>query len=122
LTDFGLARLTNPGEKRWTMCGTPEYMAPELFMKSGHDFAVDYWALGILLYELIQGEPPFTDPKQTIRGIKYAKFPSKISSGGKSIIHGFAKLQPAMRLGNLRNGFEDIFKHHWFDSFSQSFK
>ena len=55
------------------MCGTPEYMAPELFMKSGHDFAVDYWSLGVLIYELLQGEAPFSDPKQTIKGMKYAK-------------------------------------------------
>ena len=70
---FVLERITNPGQKRWTMCGTPEYMAPELFMKSGHDFAVDYWSLGVLIYELLQGEAPFADPKQTIKGMKYAK-------------------------------------------------
>ena len=61
------------------MCGTPEYMAPELFMKSGHDFAVDYWSLGVLIYELLQGEAPFSDPKQTIKGMKYAKDCFKIS-------------------------------------------
>ena len=74
----------------------------------------------MLLYELTQGEAPFADPKQTIRGIKYAKFPIKLTSGAKSIIQNLAKLQPAMRLGGLKGGFQDIFLHHWFDSFSWS--
>ncbi|CBY23785.1 unnamed protein product [Oikopleura dioica] len=118
LTDFGLARITEPGEKRWTVCGTPEYMAPELFLKSGHDFSVDYWAIGVLLYELCQGEPPFNDPKEVIKGIKHAKFPVRITPGGKSIIQSFAKQQASLRLGNLKNGFEDVFKHCWYSSFS----
>ena len=57
LTDFGFAKYCET--RTYTLCGTPEYLAPEILNEKGHSFPVDWWALGILTYEMIVGFPPF---------------------------------------------------------------
>ena len=61
ITDFGFS--TNASLTRWTLCGTPEYLAPEVILGQGHGHGVDWWALGILAHEMCAGVPPFTSDK-----------------------------------------------------------
>ena len=55
IVDFGFSKQVDTGCKTWTFCGTPEYVAPEIILNKGHDRAVDFWSLGILMYELLTG-------------------------------------------------------------------
>jgi serine/threonine protein kinase len=69
--DFGFAKTLERGEKTFTTCGSPDYMAPETLLTKGHDHTVDIWALGVLVYEMLVGEGPFFDdnPLRTARKI-----------------------------------------------------
>eukprot|EP00928_Gymnodinium_smaydae_P038482 TRINITY_DN26537_c0_g2_i1.p1 TRINITY_DN26537_c0_g2~~TRINITY_DN26537_c0_g2_i1.p1 ORF type:complete len:585 (+),score=101.26 TRINITY_DN26537_c0_g2_i1:218-1756(+) len=87
LGDFGWAAHTIPGEQRWTLCGTLDYLPPEMVhVTRGHGFEVDVWSLGILAYELLVGEPPFADPcrEETYRRILAASpsFPDELPAAG----------------------------------------
>ena len=83
LTDFGLAKILEANEQAYSFCGTPEYLAPEILEEKGHAFPVDWWALGILMFEILSGYPPFYDvnPYDIYRRIAvgYFEFPETIS-------------------------------------------
>ena len=59
LIDYGLAKTVTEGQLATSYCGTPEYIAPEMVDGSGHDFSVDWWAVGVLIYEMLIGVTPF---------------------------------------------------------------
>lgn len=63
--DFGFAKKIRCGQKTWTFCGTPEYVAPEIILNKGHNFSVDFWSLGILVFELLTGRS--VDPEQDLK-------------------------------------------------------
>lgn len=124
LVDFGFAKKIGYCKKTWTFCGTPEYVAPEIILNKGHDVSADYWSLGILMYELLTGSPPFTgpDPMKTynviLRGIDMIEFPKKVTKNAANLIKKLCRDNPIERLGNLKNGVKDIQKHKWFEGFN----
>uniref|UniRef100_A0A8C5MNV8 cGMP-dependent protein kinase n=1 Tax=Leptobrachium leishanense TaxID=445787 RepID=A0A8C5MNV8_9ANUR len=123
LVDFGFAKKIFPGQKTWTFCGTPEYVAPEVILNKGHSFSVDFWSLGILLYELLTGSPPFTGPDQMmiynliLQGIEKIEFHKRISRRPEELIRRLCRQNPTERLGNMKNGIAGIKKHRWFNGF-----
>ncbi|CAK6976156.1 cGMP-dependent protein kinase 1-like isoform X1 [Scomber scombrus] len=124
LVDFGFAKKVGLGKKTWTFCGTPEYVAPEVILNKGHDSSADCWSLGILVFELLTGSPPFSgsDPMKTyniiLRGIDMIEFPKKITKSGANLIKRLCRDNPSERLGNQKNGVKDIQKHKWFEGFN----
>uniref|UniRef100_A0A3B1KHC4 cGMP-dependent protein kinase n=1 Tax=Astyanax mexicanus TaxID=7994 RepID=A0A3B1KHC4_ASTMX len=126
LVDFGFAKKMKCGQKTWTFCGTPEYVAPEIILNKGHGLSVDFWALGILIFELLTGSPPFTGSDQMmtytfiLKGMEKMDFPKKISKRPGDLIRKLCKQNPSERLGNMKNGIMDIKKHRWFTGFSWS--
>ncbi|XP_010167670.1 cGMP-dependent protein kinase 2 isoform X2 [Antrostomus carolinensis] len=124
LVDFGFAKKIGSGQKTWTFCGTPEYVAPEVILSKGHDFSVDFWSLGILVYELLTGSPPFSGADQMmtynsiLKGIEKLDFPKIITRRPEDLIRRLCRQNPTERLGNLRNGINDIKKHRWLHGFN----
>nr|ABI14421.1 cAMP-dependent protein kinase [Karlodinium veneficum]ACU45272.1 cAMP-dependent protein kinase [Karlodinium veneficum] len=113
ITDFGLSKEgieDNVSAK--TLCGTPEYLAPEILRKEGHGKAVDWYSFGALIYEMLTGLPPFytKDREKLFERIKMAQltFPSYVSSPAKGILTDLLHKDPNKRLGGGRNGGEDI--------------
>lgn len=103
IADFGLAtQLKLPNEKHFTMCGTPNYIAPEIATRSAHGLESDVWSLGCMLYTFLVGRPPFdTDTvKNTLNKIVLADYemPSFMSREAKELIFQLLRKNPADRL------------------------
>ena len=121
LTDFGLSRLcSGKNEKAFTICGTPYYMAPEIFERKGYNDSVDWWSLGCLMYEMLDGRPLFNygkdkfkpDPNEYKKKIVY---PNNFSDEAKDLIKQLLNLDPNKRLGSGPNGFENLKSHKYFE-------
>jgi len=124
LCDFGFSKVIG-NNKTWTFCGTPEYVPPEIILNKGHDYAADYWSIGILMFELLTGNPPFvgSDPMKTyniiLKGIDVIHFPSKkISRSANQLIRRLCKPNPAERLGAPKGGIKEIKRNKWFEGFN----
>lgn len=117
LIDFGFAKVVT--KRTYTICGTPEYIAPEILLNQGHGKPVDWWTLGILLYEMLAGYPPFQDddPMNIYRKIinTKPKYPDGFDSKLKSLVKHLLRRELSKRYGNLKNGSEDVKGHRFFD-------
>jgi polo-like kinase 1 len=115
--DFGLAtKLEFEGERKRTICGTPNYIAPEVLDgKQGHSYEVDVWSFGVIVYTLLIGKPPFetSDVKTTYRRIRMNaySFPEHvtISDSARSLITRILQNDPSKR-----PSLEDILAHDFF--------
>jgi len=120
LTDFGFAKIIEPGTRTYTLCGTPEYIAPEVLLNKGHGKPVDWWTLGILIYEMIVGQPPFCDedPMGIYQKILAGKiyFPKYFDKNAKALVKKLLTADLSKRYGNLKDGSADILGHKWFST------
>jgi len=124
LADFGLAKfLTSDAQSTHSFCGTAEYLAPEIIDQAGHSFTVDWWTLGILVYELKTGRPPFLDKNNHKLGLLIRKgkiiFPDPVKHNihmteeMKDFINKLLDRNPKTRLG--AKGHKEVMEHEWFD-------
>ena len=119
LTDFGLSKIfENENDKAFTVCGTPQYLAPEILLKKGYDKSVDWWSLGCVLYEMLYCRLPFKFKKGQKISLSIYKeeipFDKKISEDAKDFISNLLIFEPNSRLGYGTNGAENIKNHKFF--------
>lgn len=117
LTDFGLSKMKVQNNDAMSICGTPEYLAPEIILKEGHGKAVDWWCLGSIIFEMITGLPPFysKNRNELFDKIKHSKpnIPGYVSQKLRNLLEGLFEKKAEARLGS--KGAQDVKNHPWFE-------
>ena len=120
IADFGWS-VHAPSSKRQTLCGTLDYLPPEMITGNHHDASVDLWTLGILCYEFLVGKPPFEtqtnqDTYRRITSLQY-DFPAYVSEGARDLIKSLLKINPKHRLP-----LEQVLEHPWIKAYAKVHK
>ncbi|KAK6341307.1 camp-dependent protein kinase catalytic subunit [Orbilia brochopaga] len=117
ITDFGFAKEVP--DITWTLCGTPDYLAPEVVASKGYNKSVDWWSLGILIFEMLCGYTPFWDggsPMKIYENILRGKvkYPAYIHPDAMDLLQQLITPDLTKRLGNLYHGSRSVLEHAWF--------
>eukprot|EP00127_Corallochytrium_limacisporum_P003592 Clim_evm75s150 gene=Clim_evmTU75s150 len=120
IADFGWS-VHSPNQRRNTMCGTLDYLAPEMVMGEGHDEGVDVWGLGVLCYEFLTGTPPFdahsyTETYRNIHNVNF-KFPSSVDPGARDLIRKVLQRRVEKRIS-----LKDLMKHPWIQEYKTAYE
>lgn len=117
ITDFGFAKEVP--DITWTLCGTPDYLAPEVVSSKGYNKSVDWWSLGILIFEMLCGFTPFWDAGSHMKIYENilkgkVKYPPYIHPDAQDLLQRLITPDLTKRLGNLHAGSKDVMDHAWF--------
>ncbi|KAJ8076779.1 cAMP-dependent protein kinase catalytic subunit [Marasmius tenuissimus] len=120
IADFGFAKSCS--STTWTLCGTPDYLAPEIVSQQRYNKSVDWYALGVLIFEMLSGLPPYHQPEtnhvalyeKITKGPTHIRWPAAFSPLATDLILKLMEGDPSRRYGNLRHGAGDVFAHGWF--------